>query len=281
MGFQRMEKFINRTRPSSILQLVSIAVILVACRTIEPAPLYEPPYDAVSKHGLSAAAFSPNGHRAAVANFNTIWIFETASKNLRVSFSRHDRFGTNNTLVFLDDQRIATTAKSDPPGREGFLAAVKIWDINDPYKIPTVIELPELDSYAIALGHSPATGALAVGGQNGAVVLLEPTGSGTDSKRSLPGLSGPLLEFATHNDQTRLIDSHRIQRLQGLQQGTSSKLLTSLAPPGIKRKRNQDGGEDGLSSPCFDPRGGPDQASVALSAEPSILSATKRTLPSC
>jgi len=200
MGLQQMEKLINRTRPCLILQLVSITVILVACKAIEPTPLYEPPYDAVSKHGLSAAAFSPNGLLAAVANFNTIWIFDTASRNLRVSFSRHDRFGTNNTLVFLDDHRIATTAKSDPPGREGFLAAVKIWDITDPYQIPAVIELPELDRYAITLSHSAATGALAVGGQNGAVVLLESTGSGTYSKKSLPGLSGPVLSLEFNQD---------------------------------------------------------------------------------
>jgi len=204
MRLDHMENYQHWTRPCSNLLLVSVTVILVACTTIEPIPLYEPPYDAVAKHGLSAAAFSPSGHLVAVANFNTIWIFETASRDLRVSFSRHERFGTNNTLVFLDEHRIATTAKSDPPGREGFLAAVKIWDINDPYQIPAVIELPELDRYAIALSHSLATGALAVGGQNGAVVLLEPTGSRSFSKKSLPGLSGPVLGLEFNQDGSLL-----------------------------------------------------------------------------
>lgn len=57
--------------------ILSIAIVSVAgCATIEPPPLY------ISNDrgfGLSAAAFSPDGQLAAVANSNKIWIFDTQS----------------------------------------------------------------------------------------------------------------------------------------------------------------------------------------------------------
>lgn len=185
--------------------LLSISLLLFACQTIEPVPLYAPPDDPFSSNfALSAATFSPSGRFAAVANSKSIWIFDTASMEERVHLSRQERFGTNNTLIFLDENRIASTAKLFSPVTRSFSAAVKVWDLNNPYPIPLIIELQELDRYAISLGHSRATGALAVGGHNGAVVLLEPNGSTNFSKKSLPGLNGPVLGLAFSHDGSLL-----------------------------------------------------------------------------
>ena len=51
--------------------LCTIILVVVACSTVAPIPIHTPT-DYGS--GLSAAAFSLDGHLAAVANFNTIWI---------------------------------------------------------------------------------------------------------------------------------------------------------------------------------------------------------------
>lgn len=104
----------------------------------------------------------------------------------------------------MDENRIASTAKSKILGSEGFHAAVKIWDLTNPYRVPIVIELPELDRYAIALGYSRTTGLLAVGGENGAVVLLESDGRYSYTRKSLPGLNGPVLSLAFNQDGTLL-----------------------------------------------------------------------------
>jgi len=180
------------------------AAIVVACSaaTVEPTPVYTPTnYGS----GLSAVAFSPDGHLAAVANFNTIWIFDTDSMDKLMAFSGHFRFGTNNTLAFINNEQIATTGKTTSlPGEKEFQAALRIWNIRDQYAEPFIIALPELGRYPISLSHSPTTGALAVGGENGAVVLLERDGQGGYGKRQLPGLSGPVLDSVFSRDGSLL-----------------------------------------------------------------------------
>ena len=182
-----------------------VTILVAACATIEPIPFYKPAaYSFIANFGLSAAAFAPGGRLAAVANFNTIWVLETSTMKTLSVFSGHDRFGTNNTLVFLDDERIATTAQFEQPGTGGIQAAVKIWKVDDANAAPTVIALPELGRYAISLGRSDATGALAAGGYNGAVVVLMPDDHGRFMKIALPGLDGPVLGLAFDQNGTML-----------------------------------------------------------------------------
>ncbi len=173
------------------------SVIVVACSGVEPIPIYTPEDFGL---GLSSAAFSPSGQLAAVANFNTVWILDTISMKKLMSFSGFYRFGTNNTLVFINENSIASTAKIDDSGGEDFHAAVNIFNIRDQFSDPLVIALPELGRYAISLSHSAETGALAVGGGNGAVVLLQPNAAGGYKKRKLPGLSGPVLDIVFSRD---------------------------------------------------------------------------------
>jgi len=178
--------------------LVLVAsVIAVACSGLEPIPLYTPEGYGL---GLSGAAFSPSGQLAAVANFNTVWILDTGSMKKLMSFSGFYRFGTNNTLVFINENVVASTAKIDAPGGEDFHAAVQIFNIRDQFSDPLVIALPELERYSISLSQSHATGALAVGGENGAVMLLEPSVAGGYRKRKLPGLNGPVLDTVFSHD---------------------------------------------------------------------------------
>ncbi len=178
--------------------VLSVTVMaVVACATSEKVPLYY-------LSGLSAAVFSPDGRRAAVANFNTIWILDTDSMKKVMSFSGYYRYGTNNTLAFIGNDRIASTGRYKLPHKQEFEAAIRIWNLQDQYSGAVVIELPELGQYPISLAWSDATGALAAGGENGAVVLLEPDGHGGYGKRQLPGLGGPVLDVVFSRDGSML-----------------------------------------------------------------------------
>jgi len=121
-----------------------------------------------------------------------------------MSFSGHYRFGTNNTLAFIGNDLIASTGRYKLPHKQDFEAAIRIWNLRDQYSGAFVIELPELGQYPISLAWSGATGALAVGGENGAVVLLEPDGQGGYGKRPLPGLGGPVLDVVFSRDGSML-----------------------------------------------------------------------------
>ena len=182
--------------------VLSVTVMaVVACATSERVPLYQPAH---YLSGLSAAVFSPDGRRVAVANFNTIWILDTDSMKKVMSFSGYYRYGTNNTLAFIGNDRIASTSRYKLPHKQEFEAAIRIWNLQDQYSGAVVIELPELGQYPISLAWSDASGALAVGGENGAVVLLEPDGHGGYGKRPLPGLGGPVLDVVFSLDGSML-----------------------------------------------------------------------------
>jgi WD40 repeat protein len=154
-------------------------MLIVACAT----PIHTPDHVYRDPGGdnleLGAAAWAPDGRHAAVANFDTIWVIEVESGELAARFSAQPdpeeqdaearyRYGAGNTLLFMDNDRIATT------GMRGNVAIASISDAAPVQSLP----VPSLASPPIALAHSPATGALAVGGVNGSVVLLEPDGNG-------------------------------------------------------------------------------------------------------
>jgi WD40 repeat protein len=186
-------------RPHFVIGLIIAALLAVACTTVATEPLYRPDDSGFPANlDLSAAAFSPSGKYAAVANSDTIWILNIDSMNTWRRLPANDRFGTNGTLVFLDDNRIASTAKTVLHGSGELQAAIRIWDINR--ALPLVISTPELDRYAITLEYSEPADVLAVGGSNGAVVLLKPDVDARYVKESLPGLSGPVLALEFSQD---------------------------------------------------------------------------------
>ncbi len=83
-------------------------------------------------------------------------------------------------------------------------AAIRIWNIEDQYHEPQLIALPELGRYPISLSRSATTGALAVGGDKGALVLLEPDGMGGFTRRQMPSLAGPVLNIVFSRDGSML-----------------------------------------------------------------------------
>ena len=177
--------------------LAAILVTVAGCATVEPPPLYISHDHGI---GLSAAAYSPDGQLAAVANSSKIWILDTKLMKQVMTFSGNYRFGTNNTLVFIGNDLISSTGMTGAAGDQSSHAAIRIWNINDQFSEPIVIALPELGRYPISLDRSDSTGALAVGGENGSVVLLEPDGGGGFAKRQLPGLEGPVLDVVFSRD---------------------------------------------------------------------------------
>lgn len=121
-----------------------------------------------------------------------------------MTFSGRYRFGTNNTLVFIGNDLIATTGITGLLNGQNSHAAIRIWNIEDQYHEPQLIALPELGRYPISLSRSATTGALAVGGDNGAVVLLEPDGMGGFTRRQMPSLDGPVLDIVFSRDGSML-----------------------------------------------------------------------------
>lgn len=121
-----------------------------------------------------------------------------------MTFSGRYRFGTNNTLVFIGNDLIATTGMTGLLNGQNSHAAIRIWNIEDQYSELQLIALPELGRYPISLSRSATTGALAVGGDNGAVVLLEPDGMGGFTRRQMPSLDGPVLDIVFSRDGSML-----------------------------------------------------------------------------
>lgn len=166
--------------------------ILAGCATVDHPPLY--------LRGLSAAAFSPNGRLAAVADASNIFVLNVASVERLMRFTGKYRYGTKNTLVFIDNNLIATTGMTAQISDQNSTAAIRIWNVEEQYSLSRMIALPELGRFAISLAFSAATGRLAVGGENGAVVMLEPSDNGTYQRKLLPGLDGPVLDLVFSQD---------------------------------------------------------------------------------
>lgn len=124
--------------------------------------------------GAVAAAWSPGGSRLAVANSRRIWTYDARTlrgqKELFVArktakgFEFADRYGLGNSLIFLDEDRLATT---------GMGAMVSIWDTATGAKVESV-DWPVDHGYPISLAWSAETGVLAAGTGVGAVILMRP-----------------------------------------------------------------------------------------------------------
>lgn len=151
---------------------------------------------------LGATAWSPSGDLAAVANYQSIWVFEAESGTVRHQITAHPdtnlgggeayRWGVGNTLLFMDDDRLVTT------GLKGRVAVVDL--VND---VPIQgLEVATLGEEPFAVAYSRASGALAVGGVSGRISLLEPDGAGGWYEYALEPLGGTVrdLQFSREGD---------------------------------------------------------------------------------
>lgn len=199
-----------------------LSLFLLACAVPIETPdfVYRDP--GASHIELGASAWSPGGTLAAVANFQSIWVFSANSGKVIHQFTAHPesapgtgasyRYGVGNTLLFLDDQHLATT---------GLKGQVAIVDLQEKTPV-TGLYLPALDGEPFAIAHAPATGALAVGGVSGTVVLLEPDGAGNYFQFSLEpfgdvvrdlqfSLDGHYLAAAGHRPEVKIWDTRTLE----------------------------------------------------------------------
>jgi WD40 repeat protein len=136
---------------------------------------------------FSSVEFSPNHSLLAFADATEIRVLEVETRahvnTLRQLPPDTDgadpmsfRHGVGDTLVFLDDDRIATT---------GMGGLVSIWDIRSGIRL-SVIESPSAEVFASTIDFSPSSGRLVIGTGEGQVLLTTLVG----------GIPGSLLPAA-------------------------------------------------------------------------------------
>jgi WD40 repeat protein len=145
-----------------------VLIALTGCMTTRPAN---------QGSAFSTVAFSPDHSLLAFANSSEIRVLEVQTRSpvntLRVPLAKNEvpdpaafRQGVGDTLVFLDDRRIATT---------GMGGLFSIWDVRSGDRL-SVIEASADGVFASTLDFSPATGRLVVGTNNGEILLTSIAG---------------------------------------------------------------------------------------------------------
>ncbi|MEJ2256575.1 MAG: hypothetical protein P8X98_06140 [Woeseiaceae bacterium] len=136
---------------------------------------------------FSTVAFSADDSLLAFANATEIRVLEVetltpiitlrqSSLDTETSNPANLRHGVGDTLVFLDDQRIATT---------GMGGLVSIWSTRSGDRL-SVIDPPNKEIFASALDYSPSTNRLIIGTVDGHIFLANLSGDAV----------GPLLPIA-------------------------------------------------------------------------------------
>ena len=141
--------------------------------------------------GAGAVSWSPGGSSFAVANTVAVWVFATDTleeKAFFTSFASQDtggrygkynvRHGFGNSLVFLDESRIATT---------GMGASVTIWNVETGQEEER-FDIAKDTGFVVSLSYSPENHLLAAGTSQGNIALLQPGAS--LSTRYLLGYEG-------------------------------------------------------------------------------------------
>jgi WD40 repeat protein len=204
----------SSSRSLGFIALLTILLFVVSCAitiTEEQKVTYT-----TNQSGAGAVAWSPAGRYFAVANHIGIWVYSTATlEEITVltspapdvspaveedsppeggsetgggSAKFNLRHGWGNSLLFLDEQRIATT---------GMGAGVTVWNI-DVGEVAETYGLEEDEGFAISLSYFPPTGDLAVGTSKGLVILVQP-GQGT-APRKLMGAEGLVQDLQFSRD---------------------------------------------------------------------------------
>jgi len=127
-------------------------------------------------HSLLAFADATEIRVLKVENRKPVITLRQSQQNLESSNRSDFRHGIGDTLVFLDDQRIATT---------GMGGLVSIWSIRTGNRL-SVIEPPNNEVFASTLDYSPSTNRLIIGTAGGDILLTTMNGD----------VAGPLLPVA-------------------------------------------------------------------------------------
>jgi WD40 repeat protein len=196
--------------------LLTALGVLTAC-AVEPSrppPIYYG--GSLYSTAIGAAAMSSDGKRAAVANREIIWLLDPHNLSTLRVFSSYERcgfeynkvprgpgysssnlfprYGVDNSLLFLGNEKIATT---------GMFGDITIWNINQDCP-EAVLSVPELEAFPISLAWSEATGRIAVGAENGRIVLLHPLAVGGYSHQTVDTLDGPVYDLIFSKDGSYL-----------------------------------------------------------------------------
>lgn len=192
-------------RPSRLLVIALLT--LTACVSVQPP---------MPKKAVTAIAFSPDQQLLAFANANEISVIDIDSKRLLSSLrtSPQDiegadpqlfRHGVGDTLVFLDNSRLAST---------GMGGLVSIWDVHDGQRLGTIEPL-SADEFASTIDYAAPTGQLAVGTSAGQVLLTMLTGDEAGPLVPLTRLEGYVWDLQFSRDGSYL---------------ASASLMTKMSP---------------------------------------------------
>jgi WD40 repeat protein len=121
---------------------------------------------------FSSVAFSPDHSLLAFADTVEIRVLDVETRtltnvlrqlpqNTKGADPKNFRHGVGDTMVFLDDRRIATT---------GMGGLVSIWDVHSGKRL-SVIEPPSAEMFASTLDYSSSTNRLVVGTGDGEILL--------------------------------------------------------------------------------------------------------------
>ena len=159
-------------------------LFIIAIMTLAACATSRPPSH---KKAFTSVAFSPDHSLLAFADAEEIRILKVETRSLtkilrQLPQDTKDanladfRHGVGDTMVFLDDNRIATT---------GMGGLVSIWDIRSGSRL-SVIAPPTAEVFASTLDFSPFTDRLIVGTADGEIMLTYVRGD----------IAGPLLPLA-------------------------------------------------------------------------------------
>jgi len=143
--------------------LALLVFLVAACASTQP---YQ------NKKSVTSIAFSPDERVLAVADANEIRLMETGSRKTYRTLRelppdpkdedpRLFRHGVADSMIFLDNDRIATT---------GMGGLVTIWNTRDGRRLDLIESLPG-NEFASTIDYSPATNRLAIGTSAGQILF--------------------------------------------------------------------------------------------------------------
>lgn len=166
----------------------SVYLLLMALMTLAGCAASRP---SNQEKAFSTVAFSPDHSLLAFADETEIRVLKVETRtpivtlrqlpqNTEASKPIDYRHGVGDTLVFLDDQHIATT---------GMGGLISVWDIHSGSRL-SMIEPPTNEVFASTIDFSPSSNRLIVGTVDGDILLTSINGGNAEPLRSLAKLEG-------------------------------------------------------------------------------------------
>jgi WD40 repeat protein len=180
-----------------------------------------------SKKAITSIDFSPDGKLLALANDQEIRVLDAGSNRLintlrllpadtKGADPQHYRHGVGDSMVFLDETRIATT---------GMGGLVSIWDVTNGSRLAVIDPLPG-EEFASTIDYSIATRRLVIGTSAGQVLLTGLTGNAAEPLVGVANLEGYVWDLQFGRDGRYFASAALVTR--GPQSATASGSASSL-----------------------------------------------------